>query len=552
MSGSRRSRVVVGMWDLIGHWRVSPIALLIYGLSSVVGAFIVLGSQRGEVATVSLVAVAATAVAILVVLLGSAGASVARRGRPPGDWFLAIAVVAGAARAGVLVVLAEAWLGEAVEGVPALVVSSSLSAVVWLGLAGLLVAGHDRYRAHYRSLVAGQGGIVWQDDYWDQHPDVTRLKSSIRGAVECADASPDPDQLARASAAIREEIEETLRPLSHRLWFGTSDEEPHVRWSQVVVDAVRGCTVPVLPMTLMWLAGSIVGGIALLGATTGVLAAAISSALLLTCLLGVAPMVHRRPSITRSLVALTLLAAIPVLGTDAILRTVGVPSSLAASPSLAALLVLALAGLLVLVASVSLAWADRRTVLEVASRQRGTREVSGLDSARVSEYLHNTLQSELTGLAMQLEAAARQGDRAEGMRTLVRVQALLNRSIAEELSMAEEPPGVRARRVAAAWTGICEVDMRIDPDIEAGRSLREATSAAEELIANAVRHSGATRVLVTIDHDPAGVAVTCRTNTPGARATGEGLGTHLLDRVAAAGVDVVPVDGGTLYRLVVD
>lgn len=537
--------------DLLSHWRPSALVLGVYGVSSIVGAVIVF--DRGVSGTVlaGRAALAATAAALAVVLIGTRLVTLGRRIAAPGAWFLAIALAAGAVRAVVLLGLSSSWIALSAQEVATILASSCLSAVVWLGLPGMLVAGQDRYRAHYRALVAGRRAAAdVRNDDWDGHPEVSRLKSAIRLATPPADAQPSPEELARASAAIRAQIEETLRPLSHRLWFGAHGEEPHVRWSQVIRDAVSSCTVPVVPVTLLWLGAAVFGGSPLLGASRGLASAVISTLLLLACLALATRVLQRHPGLLRGLLALAMLAVVPIMGTDAILRAAGVPSMLTWSSGLGPLLVLALGSLLLLSAAVSLAWADRRTVLDVVAHQRMGGQVPAVAPAHVSEYLHNTLQSQLTGLAMQLDAAAAQQDAAQARTALERIHALINRSIAEEMATATERPAERAGRVAMAWQGICSVDVRIDPGVTPGRPLADAISAAEELIANAVRHGRATQVRILVAPDPAGIALTCWSNSQAALGSGPGLGTQLLASVAAAGVDVVASSGGTTVRLV--
>lgn len=529
------------MLGLLYGSRVSPLMVAVYGIVSMVGGFIALDPGRSGWASVAVVSSVATVAALALLAAGAVLVRVVRGSWRLGLWLLPAAVIVGLSRAVVLVLVAEAVGTPVGDGVPGIAVSSSFSAVIWLGLVGLLVAGQDAYRERYRSLVREAAAVGDIDDL-DRHPGVHRMRATITSALQAAEVEPTPQQWALASSAIRHEIDSTLRPLSHRLWFGGADEEPHSRWSRVVRDAISGFHVPVLPAVMLWLIGSLIGGVALLGSKRALLAAGLSTAILLAVLVLARRLMAGRDSLVLGSLAVAAVAAIPIALTDAIMRRMGMTSGLTVESGLGPLLWLALAGLLILVGSVTLAASDRREVLAVAAR--------GGSEARVSSYLHNSLQSELTGMAMQLNAAALTDDPAMAREALERVQALLSRSFSQDLATFHEEPTARAERVALAWVGICAVSIVIDPAADVDPLLSPAVTAAEELISNAVRHSGATHIEVTVTPDGTGaLEVECCANSPGQHPTGSGLGSAMLTSVSSEAMTVVQEGGSTRYRL---
>lgn len=536
--------VVVGGQDLIDRWRLSWPVVIAYAVVSMVGGFIALDLRGSRVVDVALACGIATGAA-LIVLLGSAAMMRSRRpARSIGGWFVPIALVVGLVRAEVLLRTADA-LDVPASGSPVSVaLSSAFSAVVWLGLVGALVASQETYRDRYRELLSTTVRPDALD--LDGDPGVRRMRSTIASALSAAEREPSADRLAYASAAIRHEIDATLKPLSHRLWFGEPGEEPHTRWLRVIRDSVSAQCIPIRTVCLLWLLGSMIGGVARFGWEIGVWAGVMSTAVLYAVLVLARATLGRASGLRRGMAAVSLGALLPILATDAILRAVGYASALAWDNALGLSLWVTLTALLVASAAVTLAASDRRAVIAIAA------ETGPLNTgnAHLASYLHNGLQSELTGLAMQFDAAARSEDVQEARMAIERAHAVLGRSMTEDFAAFSEEPAARAERVASAWAGICEVRITISSEARRHALLVLAVSAAEELVSNVVRHAGATRADVTIHADVERVLVVrCTANVRGDALDGSGMGSALVASIAARGVDVTSGEGATTYAL---
>lgn len=542
---------------LLAGWRLSSEVIAFYVISSFLGGLISLDSTGSRDARVLVASAGAS------VLVGTCLAGLSHVWRAMGEpcrkrgvlRFVIVGVGTGAVRAVGLLSVASALGVAPPAGAALLIVNSIVSAIVWLGLGGLIVSSRDAYRARYAELLA-RGARVNRDGYplmdWDSLPDVQRMKSTLHSVVLSTVGQPSAEELARASAALREEIESNLRPLSRRLWFGDPEEVPHVRWTYTLRDAVAGFTVPVVPITVLWLVGSVVGGASLLGPLRGVLAAVLS-AIVLAVMLGFwRRVVGRRPGVLTGSAAVVTSAFAPILIADATLRALGFESSLLWTNGLLVLLPTALLGILLAGAAIALADADRMTVLAVAGQRPRGDVVRGIDTGEASTYVHNSLQSELTGIAMQLEAAARSSDGAAARSALERAQSLLGRSINEDFASFQEDPIARADRVSRAWTGICSVTVRVAPEAHADPRLALAVRSGEELISNAVRHSGAQRVHLDISRVGASLEVTCDSDTVGDPHGAPGLGAHLLAATSTSGVSTARAGNGTRYQVRVE
>lgn len=556
---SRTARVS----DVLEGVRLSPPVILMYGVASFVGAVIALSTTGIRAGGVLVVSIGVTGAAVLA-LFGARRMQASRAmGGPMREYavFLVVALVVGAMRGLLLAVWAAAWDETLEGGVEAQVINSAFAAAIWLTLAGLVFASRERYRQRYQSLLV-QGatrnpGQQGSPDL-DAHPSVMQVKARVAQAMAESSAAPTPADLLRVSDAIRNEIENNIRPLSHRLWFSADGGEPQVRWSRLVRDALAGFTAPVATIALIWLAGGLIGGSRLFGLERAVLSAALSTILLAGMLVIGRRMARRSPYL--GLVWALVSAIVPVVAADAVLTALGYPSDIVDGSVLALLLPLALFALIVISSSISLADADREVVLDVAARRRLIPADRMLDTHQLSTYLHNSLQSELTGLAMQLEAAARSGDVTEAGEALQRVHALLARSVSEDFAGLGEDPESRAERVVSGWRGICDVEFSIDPSVVGDPRLPVAVQAAEEIIANAVRHAGATAVSVTITLVEADLQVECWANRmvmtagdvmAGTEAQG-GMGLRVLRTLSPSGVRTRQVDGGTVFEVRVE
>jgi signal transduction histidine kinase len=537
--------------------QISPPVIAIYAVASMIGAAISLNTSDLEPWQIVAMSIGVTLLTVIA-LLGARyvlGRFFAPFASSTYVAMLMVALVVGSGRGALLVLLASEWDATPPNGAMGQVANSAFSAVLWLSLASLLLAGRERYRRRYRSLLlqgAPQTGRSADLDL-DSHPTMRQVKTRLTHEVERFGVNPNSADLLRVSQAIRQEIETNIRPLSHRLWFGSIAEEPQVRWSRLIRDAITGFTVPAPAVSAIWGIGSLLGGLRIFGVERALLAAGLSAIVLLGMLILGHHLVARIPWLGYPWVLSS--AIIPIFTADAVLRGGGFPSDLGADSALTLLVPLALLALIVTAAAITLANSDRDAVLEIASRNRQNDSVSQQTAQRVSTFLHNSLQSELNGLALQLEAAAVNAGSPESNHALERVHALLARSLSDDFAALGDDPAARAARVTQAWRGICEVACDIDAEIENDSRLSIAVQAIEEIIANAVRHSGATKAHVQISLSGGQLLVTCHAN--GTKREFEfpespGMGTHLFRTLDPQGLRVSRNGEWTVYEITIE
>lgn len=539
MNASRSGFVVA-----LGSLRPGPSVVGIYSVASVVGALISLASASGGVWAKASVTALATAVALVMLVGASAMPWVKLSSRPIATalLFAALAAFVGAVR-GIVFVQVAPMLGVAlVSDDLAQIVNSVVSAVVWLTLAGLVMGGRDRYRRRYRALLL-QGET--QTD-WDSHPSVTQVKSSLRQALARAGESSDRE-LNEVADAIRHEIETNIRPLSHRLWFGVQDEEPRSRFIPLMRDSLAVWSVPVGFVSVVWFTTAIIGGARWIGLERAFVAVVASTVLLIVLVIAIGKWTPGSPWLRGS--ALIGGSVVVVIASDGVARALGYESRLYADIGLIVLLPITITAFVATAAAISLAAADRRMVLEVAERE--SREI--VERRRQSTFLHNSFQSELTGMALQLDEAARSGSTDEAREALERVHALLARSISQDFADFHEDPRMRVDRVIAGWRGICDVSIDLVGSCLDDPRLVLGVQAMEEIIANAVRHGRASTVRICVESTPEGLVIVCESDAhivSRSEPHRTGLGSQVLEAMTSQEVEFESTATGSRLSLV--
>lgn len=490
-----------GLWPLV---RVTPMVIGLYSITSVIAVLGTFGRSGPSVHSLLGVATAVTVVAAVVAV--SVEPLLRRLGLRQSLAFLLTAALAGLMRGlalnqGLQVIGVDSQVPEWSR-----VLNSIVSVMVWMTIVALFDASREQYRRRYAALMLqAMQATAALDSGLDEHPDVVRLKRTITQALEGDSQATMPTadiESARIAAALRLEIESSLRPLSHRIWFSAQEEEPRARVGQLIRDALEGLTVPIASVVGVWFLGGLGGAASLFGFARGMASVVISTGILLLCLWG-ARMVVRRRRALQGAILLVLCSVLPIVATDQLLKWLGYATVL--STPIVIFLIVALATLILGGAAIALAAADRRVILSfVESRVNAfaTNAREGLRGAptELSSFLHNSLQAELHGLALQLDSASRLGDAAQARAALERLGALANRSLSEDFRSFRESPRLRLDRISEAWSGIADLGIHVSDAIEAtDPRLAIAVRATEELIANAVRHGGATQVAVRFE-----------------------------------------------------
>ena len=167
--------------------------------------------------------------------------------------------------------------------------------------------------------------------------------------------------------------------------------------------------------------------------------------------------------------------------------------------------------------------------LEKVVLQEGGR--SGLLDGEFASYLHNSVQSELMALSYQLERDEPDENLEEKKEALARLHSRLKRGAADDFNDFFESAVDRVSRLEIAWRGIAQVEISIPAEILQREGVGFlVVQVIEESILNAVRFckAGQVNAYVTDLQADSFTLVVTNDGVPPSQ-TGNGLGTKWLD-----------------------
>ncbi len=173
-------------------------------------------------------------------------------------------------------------------------------------------------------------------------------------------------------------------------------------------------------------------------------------------------------------------------------------------------------------------------------------EISEREKRRIGEDLHDGVCQELTATALLLKSAAQKvasEKPAAAARTLEEAAKLVNRNvgIARDLARGLQPVELKGSGLIGALRALVESaceKTQIQCEFKVGRGTRVADDTlalnlyrvAQEALTNAVKHSGARKILIALDHSRDHICVSVQDDGKGfsSRRRGKGLGLHLM------------------------
>ena len=156
---------------------------------------------------------------------------------------------------------------------------------------------------------------------------------------------------------------------------------------------------------------------------------------------------------------------------------------------------------------------------------------AGLLDGEFASYLHNSVQSELMALSYQLERDEPDENLEEKKEALARLHSRLKKGVEDDFNDFFESAVDRVSRLESAWRGIAQVEISIPAEILHREGVGFlVVQVIEESILNAVRFCKARKVSAYVKEVQANSFTLVVTNdgTPPSE-TGNGLGTKWLD-----------------------
>lgn len=417
------------------------------------------------------------------------------------------------------------------------ILNSTIYTLFWIlaitSLVALAREGAFRYEQHFtrRAIEASKEIHAPSEDLAkqiDAMPGIRILQSNLQRILQTLGKSDYGEQeLLVAASRIKGEIEGSLRPLSHKIWFSETLSRPRFRGMGLLREALEtprfapGLTAVIFSL---WFA---IGGAAILPWGALIFGSAVSAiGILLMSLIAQVFTDGRKFKPILGTLIFACMASLSYLALVAAMELLF--SEEFGGNMLARNLIFPIGGLMVLIVmSVFLTMRENFRLLEELVDSAATLTSKKL-SSEFASYLHNTLQSELTNLALTLERAAEKTE-SHDQELRERLDRLSQRSIGSDFTTRSHKPADRLRKVIQAWSGIIDVQFDANKlELVSTGKMSFFAELIEESISNAVRHAEASWIRIDCREIGAGCLVEITNPSPMSSTGAKSLGTTWL------------------------
>ncbi len=381
--------------------------------------------------------------------------------------------------------------------------------------------------------------------------------SAVRASVnENLDGDTNTNQIDAKSAGLelQRQINEVLRPLSHRLWVNSLGQIKHTNIFAIIKDAISDLDFnPKILLMYQVLVGGF--GIALvLGAQTSIylsILAALTSVVVILVFFKLKPRVTRHPLTfaTSFLFAIGLFPVlVPIATRGEILDSPYLLLGLTISPTLPGAIVLTSTYKLILGDSDLAVSAVASVGWQIASNASLARR-SSAEEEELAEYFHNSLQSELFGISKKLEHLDANTQQKEARSLLKSLDVALDRGY-QDTKPIETDGVVRLATLINSWKGICAISVTGIEALAPNSDLAfKVSKLMEEMTTNSIRYGKATKIEFLLTSQPDNFEILLTHDGEPQLNQKPGLGTILISRHAREGV-VTHVQGDkTFYKI---
>jgi len=432
--------------------------------------------------------------------------------------------------------------------------NSILNVFIWIGIGSILLESNRRFTRRYRALMTQilvlklRVNSQPQDGFNYIAEQILQMQMRIRGVVKnIQTSSPGSPPEKVLAMNLRKEVEEQLRPLSQRLWVKSIFDPPALRFGSSAKTAIKDLQVRFQLIAVIYAVVIILNTFLLTGPTVAISYGALTYIFFFISNQVRQAMSHRLGfHVAKANIFFVVSVGFTVnLGSTYILDLFGLSHSYSA----AILIAPTLSALIITASFIELALADRKTLIEVLTRETRTQDHEYLDRAsrgKAASYIHNSLQSELTSLIFQLDSIAANPDPIRSKIIMEKLESFISRSRSEDFKNYLETPELRLNRVVQSWQGIATIEIAIDQKVYVDQ-LRASlmVQLIEESIANAVRSGRANKVEISAEFSTDSLKITVRDNGRAPiRNLRQGFGSKWIDSVAISHWALEETDSG--------
>lgn len=376
---------------------------------------------------------------------------------------------------------------------------SIIAILLWLGLLAYLVNQSKAYNQRFEHLFSRavleslRSPEFSPDVELGKIPEILEFKNQLNGIIDFSKIEEtEAERIFLAASAIKSHIQLVLRPLSHRLWISADFTVPKIRYLRLILDSVQDLHFSAKRILLPWIILFFFGALPFLPPERSFELAVIF--ILVISLPLLAAQIFTSAGVTGPVV-LGFISVIylftPVPFTNLILNLLNTNYTL---KNLTLIHILtALTGVFFIVANsaIKIVGADRSKVLD--SIPQALEYIQG--RKHIATYLHNSVQSQLTAISMQLDAI-QGGEISEDVKSaLSRLGTLVNLEIPGNAPVTFESLEERLTSLTESWRGVATLSFTgFSNSAIDGNEYPSLIFFIEEVITNSVRHGGASEI----------------------------------------------------------
>lgn len=452
-------------------------------------------------------------------------------------WFFSLVLI-GAGRGYLLTSAAK--LFDFIDPAPLeiRIINSIVTTVLWITISAIFIELAHKFKFEYQRQISGLflKEVAAEAELSKDFSLLTSRTEQLQQTLEDLQAA-NHDNLTATSQyhhlveQVRNQVNEVLRPLSHRLYSSDALVAPRIRLFWAIKISVTQLSFSLPVVLILFMLTGFINGLAIFGFVISLLRLA-----LVTTVWLIIHLIWRRSKqgnqLFRNFSYLFAVGLLPIMISESINDLLNFDYNY----STALLLSPLLPTLIVLISLINFFQEERQEIIKLLRNVYDQKAFSvdriGSNRKQLASYLHNSLQSELVGISMQLDAASSAADEAAAKQAMERLHSTLTRSIQTGFQQSLDSPADRLAQVANSWIGIADLSLEL-PEFDTLDLADQANlvQLCEELISNSVRLGAATRIELIGSSDPISYKLTLISNGNFNADSAVGLGSRWIAEI---------------------
>lgn len=436
------------------------------------------------------------------------------------------------------------------------IIASTITTMLWLSAANIVINISRNFKREYQGTLnqylasqVAQATLSIQNN--QEMQEINKLQRDLSASLSDLMKATDTSTLEKISERITFHINEQLRPLSRRIWIRSLSEYPVINYRSLINDSIFLLNFPNWLFLLIMSALAILNNLFLRGINESLWR---TITYILPTYLGLRIFKRiriKRVGLASNWIFLLSISFVPIYISEFVALSLGYKTNFLATGLITPIPI----AVIIVLSLLDLTNRDREFLLRLLEQSGDsiysqTSSGVNLNQRQIASYLHNSFQSELLALSGQLAAAAISNDKEETSAVLQRVNAVANRSLADDLTKINEKPLGRLKSVIESWGNLLDIEISIAEDVLQTRLNSVAfVQTVEEIASNAFRHDKASKLKVSADAGVIGTKLIFQSNGTQPITKSKGMGKLWLNQISLSPWTIEKNSEGTLITL---